>query len=248
VNRPPASAHRPPSRQPASAAATASPSFAATPDRREVPLYPSRWPPPLHWRYAVHRASGEGTATWDWEPGADRYDSRLRVQAQDGTLWFEGTSRGSLAPTGPSPVRHTDRRGGRGEQAADFDAGSGAVRYSGRTAPADLARGTQDRVSWLAQLAGILAAQPGRWAEGDEIVLVVAGARSEAELWRLVVQGRESVALGDGSRVEALKVRRDPDRPYATRVEAWLDPARGFAPVRASWRNGDAFTELVLQP
>lgn len=217
-------------------------------DPFELPVYPVRLPPPLHWRYAVHRASGSGTAQWDWQPQGVRFESRLAAQGPEGRPWFEWTSRGTLEADGVAPERFVDRRGGRAGQAANFDRAAGRIGYSGPSAQSPLPPGAQDRLSWVAQVAGVVAAEPARWAPGSELRLYVSGARGDAEVWRFQVEGLQPVALADGGPVRALKLLREPEGRYGTRVEVWLDPGRGFAPVRVLWRNGEAFTELVLQP
>ena len=45
--------------------------------------------------------------------------------------------------------------------------------------------------------------------------------------------GHEALELPAGAVARALQLRREPTRPYDTRVEVWLDPARQHLPVRA---------------
>jgi hypothetical protein len=47
---------------------------------------------------------------------------------------------------------------------------------------------------------------------------------------------------------DALRLSREPDRPYDTRVEVWLDPARQHLPVRALFTTipGGQPLELML--
>ena len=44
---------------------------------------------------------------------------------------------------------------------------------------------------------------------------------------------RESVAVPAGTVPQALRLTREPRKPYDTQVEVWLDPARQHLPVRA---------------
>jgi len=77
--------------------------------------------------------------------------------------------------------------------------------------------------------------------------LFVSGARGDAAVWAFEVQGLEAVDTADGSRATALKLLREPQRPYDTRVEVWLDPRRHYLPLRCRLGNGAHFTELLLQ-
>jgi hypothetical protein len=65
------------------------------------------------------------------------------------------------------------------------------------------------------------------------VTLFVAGTRGDAEAWRFEVLGQEKLELPAGPVPQAVHLRREPTRPYGTRVEVWLDPARQHLPVRA---------------
>jgi len=66
------------------------------------------------------------------------------------------------------------------------------------------------------------------------VTLFVAGTRGDAEPWRIEVLGHAALELPAGAVARALQLqlRREPTRPYDTRVEVWLDPARQHLPVR----------------
>lgn len=158
------------------------------------------------------------------------------------------TSRGELDAHGIAPVRFTDRRRNRPEQAANFRREDGFISYSGPPVQVRLPLGAQDRLSWMVQLPAILEANPALREPGQRIVLFVTGARGDADLWTFVVQGRESLSLPAGAVPDAIHLLRAPRKAYDTRAEAWLDPARGHLPVRArigSAEGGDS-TELLL--
>ena len=63
--------------------------------------------------------------------------------------------------------------------------------------------------------------------------IFVVGTRGDAETWRFEVQAHEALELPAGAGGEGPDLRREPTRPYDTRVEVWLDPAREHLPVRA---------------
>jgi hypothetical protein len=108
--------------------------------------------------------------------------------------------------------------------------------------------GAQDRVSWLVQLGAVLAADPALQRPGARVKLFVVGARGDADVWTFVVQGVQPLSLPGRPPVEALHVLRLPHRPFDTRAEAWLDPARGWLPVRVRLVTPDSGdeTELLL--
>ena len=108
--------------------------------------------------------------------------------------------------------------------------------------------GTQDRLSWMLQLAAVAAAEPQRMASGGKVVLYVVGARGGADVWVFRFVEFEVIDTLDGP-VRAAKFSRDARRLYDTQVDVWLDPARHHLPVKARWGNspdGDAL-ELMLQ-
>jgi len=93
--------------------------------------------------------------------------------------------------------------------------------------------GAQDRLSWMTQLPAILEADAALARDCAVVTLFVAGTRGDAEPWRFEVLGHEALELPAGTVARALQLRREPTRPYDTRVEVWLDPARQHLPVRA---------------
>jgi hypothetical protein len=210
----------------------------------EVLVYPTRLPPPLQWTYTVQRTGGSGTAVLRWQPEGERYHARLEASVA-GAPAFDWSSAGLIDGTGIAPVRFVDRRRGRGAQAANFQRETGSITYSGPPVEQPLLPGAQDRLSWWLQLAGIVAAEPARWQAGRRISVFVSGARGDAEVWTFTVVGTEAVTLPDTS-ATLLKLQRESSRPYDTRAEVWLDPARHHMPARVRLTNGEAFTELAL--
>ncbi|HET9644316.1 MAG TPA: DUF3108 domain-containing protein [Burkholderiaceae bacterium] len=210
----------------------------------EIPIYPTHLPPSLSWRYGVTRGSAQGQADLVWRRDGDRYEAGLQVDGAAGPLQWH--SHGEIDTAGVAPVRFVDQRARRAAQAANFRRGQGRITYSGSAAELPLMPGSQDRLSWLLQLAGIAQAQPQRWNLGERIVLHVSGARADADAWSFEVAGREALELPAG-KVEALKLVREPGRPYDIRAEVWLDPERHHMPVRVRMTNGQARFEMILQ-
>lgn len=212
----------------------------------KVPVYATRVPPSTTLRYVMSRGPIAGEGELRWQRNSGSYELRLEGRVPLlGTLLTQ-VSKGGFDSAGLAPERHTDKRRRRGEQAANFQRDAGLITFSGSSAQYPLVPGAQDRVSWMVQLAAIAQAWRGSLASGEHIVLLVASARGDADVWSFRVLGTETVSLPAGP-VPALKLLREPRRPYDTKVEVWLDPARHHLPVRARLTdtNGDPF-ELQL--
>jgi hypothetical protein len=108
--------------------------------------------------------------------------------------------------------------------------------------------GTQDQVSWMIQLAGIVAAEPDRASEGGRVSMVVVDARGQARVRILRYVGRESVETAAGT-VSAVKFISDARSAYDSSDEIWLDPAHDFLPAHATRRNsaGESEFDLLLE-
>jgi hypothetical protein len=119
------------------------------------------------------------------------------------------------------------RRRGRDRQAANFQRGAGKITFSGPRHELPLLPGAQDRLSWMVQLPAIVAAARERFGAGMPIVLFIARARGDADVWTFVVQGIER--LGE---TPALKLVREPQRLDGIRARIWLDPAAQYLPQR----------------
>lgn len=199
----------------------------ATPLGVDIPVYATRLPPAGRWRYRLQRGLVVGDADLDWAPLADaRYELHLQGRVAGVTL-LDWASQGRIDAAGVAPERFAVRRRGRDSQAANFQREAGRITFSGPTHELPLVPGVQDRLSWVLQLAAIVAAAPERFATGATILLFVAGARGDGDVWAFDVQGLETV--GD---TPALKLAREPRRLYDTRAEIWLDPADHFLPLR----------------
>ena len=102
-----------------------------------------------------------------------------------------------------------------------------------------------------AQVAPQQAAAPQRFGAGQHISMFVTGARADAGVWQFNVLGVESIDVA-GTPVRTLHVLREPRKPRDSRLEAWLDPARQYAPAKARMSNEGADAsealDLLLQP
>ena len=205
------------------AARAASVAAAAT----EVPVYVTRLPPAGHWRYRLQRGLMVGEADLQWAPREGAHYEMLLTGRVAGVTMLEWASQGQLDAAGVAPERLAIRRRGRDRQAVNFQRETGKITFSGPTHELPLLPGVQDRLSWMVQLSAIVAAAPERHGPGANVVLFVAGARGDADLWTFVVQGIEPLDARP-----TLKLVREPRRRYDTRAEVWLDPADHFMPLR----------------
>ncbi len=211
----------------------------------DIPVYATQVPPAGRWRYRMQRGLVIGEAELDWGLKADgHYELRLEGRVAGVTL-LDWASQGQIDAAGLAPDRFALRRRGRDRQAANFQREAGKITFSGPTHEQPLVAGAQDRLSWLLQLSAIVAAAPERFVNNASVVLFVAGARGNADVWTFEVQGLESV--GD---TPALKLTREPRRLYDTRAEVWLDPAQQYLPlrVRQTPTGGGAALELLREP
>jgi hypothetical protein len=160
---------------------------------------------------------------------------------------LEQASHGAVDANGLAPERFTDQRIRRPLQAAIFRRELGRIGFSGPPHELPLWPGVQDRLSWMLQVAAIVAAEPARRAAGERIELQVVGARGDASLWGFQVLGEQRIETPGGP-VRALHLKREPRGSRDTAAEVWLDPARHHLPVRATLRSGDDATlELRLR-
>lgn len=225
------------------------PAPAARPEAVEVPVYATRLAAAFSARYKLQRGLLGGTGTLRWAPSADgsRYEAKLDGSVA-GFNVLDWTSSGAIDRAGIAPERFLMRRRGKEAQAANFQRAAGKITYSGPSVQYDLPTGAQDRLSWMLQIGGVLNAAPKRFSVGSRISFFVSGARGDADVWQFSVAGLESVPAGGGRETMALKLVREPRKPYDTRVEVWLDPAREHRPVlaRLATNGNDDALELRL--
>jgi hypothetical protein len=214
-----------------------------------LPTYPTRVPPAATLRYELRRGVLTGQGELTWRPAPEGYELQIEGQAFGLSLLGWG-SQGGFDAAGLAPRRFVDRRRGRDVRAANFQRDKGVITWSGVTSETPLAAGAQDRLSWMLQLASIAEADPARLVAGARVLMQVAGARGDADVWTFVVGGREGVDVV-GHRIDGtLVLRRAPRKPYDTRVEVWLDPARHHLPVRLKLSTGEGgdSLEFLLRP
>ena len=227
------------------------------------PLYAARPPAAATLRYALHYYGRSGQAVLVWRPSGTSYvlqlqglrdalggataEPALPGRADRRQPWrpmIEQASLGQLDANGLAPDRFTDRRGGRGQRAANFRHALGRIEFSGPSVVQPAWPGAQDRLSWWVQLPAIVAAAPSVPAR---VRLFVVDARGRGELWRFDNLGLVAGPAGPG-RAAVQHWQHEPAQPEGQRVELWLDPAQGHWPVQlrlTTLRTGERF-ELQL--
>lgn len=179
----------------------------------------------------------------DWQQDSQRYEARMVIS---GLLMLRPrvmTSVGELGEQGLVPRRYSDKL--RSEQATHFQPERGRIVFSSNAPEAAWQSGTQDRVSMFFQLAGLLAAEPGRYKAGAQLQLPTAGSR-EVETWTFTVTGTPTLALPIGEQ-PTLALRREPRQPHDQTIEIWFAPALGYLParIRITQGNGDVIDQKL---
>lgn len=212
-----------------------------------IPHYRTRLPPPITLRYVMHRGFLRGTGDLVWRPQGDHYELRFDGRVA-GLAVLTQVSTGGFDAAGLAPERFTDQRLRRGTTAANFQRAAGKITFSGPATEFVLRDGAQDRLSWMVQLAAIVAAEPHLATPGAKVVMYVVGSHGDADVWSFRCIGPEAVETGSGT-VDATKFVREPREPYDTTVQVWLDPHQHDLPVRATQKSGanDEGFDLRLQ-
>ena len=220
------------------------PHLVVSPGAGDVPVYRTRMPPPITVRYVISRGPWSGNGELVWQHQDARYHARLegRVAGFKVITW---DSVGQVDNDGIAPLRFTDERRGKSMLAANFQRSNSKITYSGPGTDQPLIPGTQDRLSWMVQIAAIANADPQRVAPGKRVSMFVSGARGDADVWSFQAIGMENVPIG-GASVPAIKLLREPRKVHDTRVEVWLDPQLHHLPVRARLTNSPENETLEL--
>jgi len=219
----------------------------AWPEPDSIPLYRTHLPPSATLRFAMRASGTAGTAELRWRLDGGAYELRFEGSVEGGPTLTQ-VSDGGFDVAGLAPVRHTDARSRRGMLATNFQREAGRISFSGSRAQVALARGSQDRLSWMVQLAAVLAAEPALRLPGAVVSIPVAGLRGEAAVWRFRTVEPEAPAQAPAVQ-PLVHLVRDRQGPYDVDIAVALDPARHFLPVTLSLRtaNGLPALELILR-
>ncbi len=212
----------------------------------DIPVYATRLAASTTLHYALQRGAVAGTAELQWRHAPEGYELDLQASIQ-GVQVLGSTSRGAIDADGVAPLRYVERKRLREVRAANFQRDRGQISFSGPDQRYRLIPGAQDRLSWMLQLPAIVEAEPALRATGSRVTLFVVGTRGDAQAWEFLVQGRESLQLPAGAVDGAVKLLREPTRPFDTRAEVWLDPSRQHLPVRVVLTTVPGGQPLVWQ-
>ncbi|HSI57391.1 MAG TPA: DUF3108 domain-containing protein [Ideonella sp.] len=193
------------------------------------PVYPTE--PPLNrtldYRVVRGPASGLGQLRWEATPSA--YTLSLQASVAGGPV-LDWTSTGGFDSAGLAPQRMVERQREREVHAVNFQRDKQLISFSGPSRVEPLLRGAQDRLSWLIQLAAVVQAQRATLKEGDTLRFQVASPRGDVDEWVFTLMGIAPLEVA-GMRWGALKLVREPQRPYDQRVEVWLAPVASYLPL-----------------
>ncbi|OOH87022.1 DUF3108 domain-containing protein [Comamonas kerstersii] len=192
-------------------------------------------------RYKVHgfvkQQEYHAHAELEWQVGGGQYQARQSISAfLLGSM--EQHSTGLMSEQGLQPLDFSDRRFFK-TRFVHFDWAAGQALFTPERPAARIGTGAQDRLSVFMQLAAMLQAMPQLHQPGVRIETPVLGSRS-LQMWTFVVEGDELLELPAGA-VQTLRLHRQPKAGEAETAQLWVDPARGFVPVRIHMQeaNGD---------
>jgi hypothetical protein len=217
---------------------------AGTQPHDEVPVYRTQAPPAMTLAYDMQQGRWSGTGELQWRPANGSYEARLEGKVA-GFKVLTWSSQGGFDHAGLAPVRFTDQRMRKSPQAANFQRQAGKISYSGAEAEYPLLQGSQDRLSWMIQIAAVAEADPKRLATGQRVSMFVTGARGDADVWTFRVEGPEDVVTGEQT-VRAVKLLREPRKAHDTRVEVWLAPSLHHLPVQARLSSEGSTLQLRM--
>jgi hypothetical protein len=205
----------------------------------DAPIYRVTLPPGFKHSYIVRRGPLTGMGELSWSPTGQRYEVRLNAFFR-GQQVLAQHSQGRFDVTGLEPERFTSKISNRAELATNFQREKGVIGFSGPNRRYAWRLGAQDRLSAYVQLAGILAAESSRLAEGQRFGMPVVSEHGEADVWTFRIVGWEDVNTTSGE-VRAVRLVREIHKPYDQAAEVWMDEKRHYVPVRIHLGNeGDA--------
>lgn len=182
--------------------------------------------------YALLWQGQAGEALIEWHMHEGRYRLRLERRTDQRALpsWY---SEGLAGADGLQPLQFRAERLGKVQTGWRFEPAAGLLRTArGATLPAP--PGTQDRLSWMWQLAAQAAAHSATQAlrAGTQLRLTVASWRGEPQTWVWQVEP-------DTEQPQWVHLRRLPPEGSLLEQRMWLDPARGFVLARLEQRFDD---------
>lgn len=201
-------------------------------------------------RYILTKGNDSAKASLNWQQTKSTETSAARPYELSyeatyfGVSIIKQTSLGALSASGLLPARFGDKRRGKPEQAAHFLGDKSLITFSNNRPDAKLRAGTQDRASYLIQLASLFAGQPELLKTGQVLELPVAGA-DELEVWSFEIQPSEAMHLPIGP-LDAIKLLRRPRKAFDQTIEVWLAPKYDYLPVRIRYTDSTGAADSQL--
>nr|WP_316642609.1 DUF3108 domain-containing protein [uncultured Roseateles sp.] len=236
---------QPRARAPQAGARPATTATPLPPPAEARPGQATQFAPPALLSYELRRGPALGQALLSWRPSPEGYEARLE-RWLDGRPLLTWASHGEIDAAGLAPQRQTDERGGRARRATNFQREAGKITFSGSSLELPLPAGAQDRLSWMLQLAALVAARPEAFAPGQPVELPVAAGQGRLQIWRFIVQPPQTLELPAGRIESAVFLQRLPEGPYEPQIDIWLDPQRHFLPVRLRWSRDNSEQALEM--
>jgi len=184
-------------------------------------------------------------ATLEWRIEGDRYHAQQSISAfLLGSL--EQRSSGYLTAQGLVPEAFIDRRLAK-TRSVHFDWPAQQAHFEPLRPSAAIGAGAQDRLSVFLQLAALLQHMPQLRTPGTQIEVPTLGSRS-LQMWGFVVETEEVLDVPAGA-IHSLRLRRLPKPDSDEHTQLWLDPARGYVPVRIHMQEANSdVMDLSLRP
>jgi len=168
-----------------------------------------------------------------WHVTHDRYEARSITTGPNGEALLNVTSSGRVLPSvGIAPQRYTEATQNQAPSVAEFLWDQNILRFTKTSRTTALIEGTQDRLSFQAQLALLAQAFTHRFVPGAIVAMPVASPR-QIQIYDFHVTGWQAIQAQDGTIYDTLKLDRpmNPEHPDV-RVEIWLAPNLNWLPVR----------------
>ncbi|NHZ82555.1 DUF3108 domain-containing protein [Massilia sp. CCM 8695] len=209
-------------------------------------------PPSAELNFDVARTDRDG-GTWSglstiaWKQAGGAY--KLSMEASVSLLVARVNlvllnSEGTVGADGIVPRLSTEKRRGKTQTATHFGGPDGKITFSASERSYPMLAGTQDKASFLIQLAAIGRADSAQLASGVELFV---GEEKDANPFGFVLVAKEDIDTRMG-RMATWHVARPP-RPgaYNSRLDIWLAPAHNWYPVqiRNTESNGSVTTQTI---
>jgi hypothetical protein len=190
---------------------------------------------------------GDGVLRWSWDASDHSYSILSETRAALFGKIQESKSEGGIDEFGLAPLQFTDKRFRKEPTTTTFKRDTKLISFSESADTYPIKGGEQDRASASWQLLAQARGAPGKFIDGSEWSMFVAG-RRDAEPWMFKVVNHEmiSTALGKFNAVHLVKA--PPPDSKDQQLDIWLAPALEWYPVRLRFADADGdFVDQLLE-